>query len=240
MAVVPDASSESHTNAIGSISQASFSWTHTPGGTPRGVLVFVVGLVTAADDSTAVTYGGVPMTAVSGGFAVDTATEPMSCKAWFLGASVPTGAQSIVVTRNNNTNELWACATTVTAGADTEVYTAGIVLLQGDGTLAEQSVNDGSPGTDSVRYAGIASGLAAFPPTGTSSFALHNFDTGNQTAAVVQETAAGQGSRAVGFASGTSDDRAAVHLAIREAVVVEQTPRRSMIVPPVGVRESVF
>lgn len=32
----------------------------------------------------------------------------------------------------------------------------------------------------------------------------------------VRETTAGQGSRPVGFSYGTSDDRAAVHLAVRE------------------------
>jgi hypothetical protein len=218
-----DLGSESHTGAVGSISQASFSWSHASPSSPDvcGVLVFVVGLVTSADDSTGVTYGGVALSAVSGGFAQDTATEPMSCKAWFLGdkASIPQGTQTVVVTRNNNTNELWACAITVlstTNNKDTAVHEAGIVLLQGDGTLAEQNVTDGSPGTSSLRFAAMASGLAAFPPTGSSSFAVHDFDTGNQTAAVVRELSAGQGSRPIGFSSGTSDDRAGVHLAVKE------------------------
>ncbi|MGH9878833.1 MAG: hypothetical protein ACRD5H_14470, partial [Nitrososphaerales archaeon] len=221
MAVAHDAVSESHTGAVGSISQASFNWSHVGAASGiDGVLVFVIGLVTADDDSTAVDYGGIALAKVTGGFAVDTATEPMSCQTWFHGGlDIPQGTQTVTVSRNNNVNELYAVAITQTAsvaGQICAVHEAGIVLLQGDGTLAEQSVTDGSPGTNSVRYAAAASGLAAFPPTGASSTALHNFDTGNQTAAVVRETTAGQGARNVGFASGTSDDRAVVHLAIKE------------------------
>jgi hypothetical protein len=221
MAVAHDAHSESHTGSVGSISEASFSWSHAGAASGvDGVLVFVVGLVTAGDDITSVTYGGVDVPAVTNGRAEDPAGELGSCKAFFLGsASIPQGTQTVVVNRNNNTNELWAVAITITcsvAGKVGAVHEAGIVTIQGDGTFAEQSITDGSPGTNSVRYACTFSGLAAFPPTGASSTALHNFDTGNQTAAAVRETTAGQGARNVGFSSGTSDDRASVYLAIKE------------------------
>lgn len=218
MAVTFDAGSESHTGAAGSVSQASFNWSHVgSAATKKGALVFVMGFLSSADDSTAVTYGSANLAVVSGGFAVDTAGEPMTCRAWFVGDGVPTGTQTITVTRNNNVNEMWAVGITVEYGLDTsEVYVPGIVLLQEDGTLAEQNVDDGSPGTTSQRFAGMASGLAAFPPTGASSTAIHDIDIGTKTGAVVRRTSGGQGSLAVGFASGTLDDRAGVHLAVRE------------------------
>ncbi len=217
MAVAHSATSESHTGTTGSTNQASFSWTHTQSGTPQGVLVFVHGMNSATDLVTSVTYGGTGLTRVSGGAAVDSAGEVGRTDLFFLGSGLGTGDQTIVVNRTNNANILYASAATVTAATATEV--TGIILLQGDGTMAEQSVDDGSPGADSVRYAAAFSGLNAVPTVGANSTSLQIFDIGNQTARLVRETTAGQGSRLVGFTA-ASDDRAAVHVAVRELVVV--------------------
>lgn len=214
MAVAHDSFSESHTGTVGSISEASFSWTHTPVSTLRGVQVKTFNRNSTGDNATAVTYGGVAMTAVTGGRAVDTAEEPSDCKLWELGSGIPSGAQTVVVTRVNNTDEMYATCVGQTAAADTAVV--GIVLLENNGTLAEQSVDDGSPGTNSVRYAGLNSGLAAVPAAGASSTALGNIDYGTHVIMVVRETTAGQGARSVGFSSGSVDDRAAVHYAVKE------------------------
>lgn len=213
MAVAHDAVSES----VDSVAVASFTFSHNPVGTPRGVLVFVFTPNFNADYITSVTYDGIAMTRVTGGQAIDTAGEPGRCDTFFLGASVPaTDPANIVVTRTNNAAIVYATAATVTAAADTEV--TGIVLVQGDGTLAEQSVDDGSPGTNSVRYAGVYFGDLAVPAAGANSTALIESDFGQRTASMFRETTAGQGARSVGAASGaTSDDRAAVHLAVREA-----------------------
>lgn len=231
MAIAFDAASESHTGTTGSASQASFSWTHTPVGTPKGVLVFT--FVNAnADDATAVTYGGVSLTAVSGGRAVDTAGEPGDCKAWLLCSSVPTGAQTVTVTRNNNSNVMYAVAITVTSSQNVDVHTAGIVLVQEDGSVSAQSVTDGSSGTgNSLRFAAINCGVGDFSssipstlfidvlyPDGASSTWLHGIDFGDRVIGVVRETTAGTGARNVGFTAALSpnEDRAAVHLALKD------------------------
>lgn len=217
MAVAHDASSESHAGTSGSTSEASFSWSHNPVGTPRGVLVFTYNQ--GPDDIiSGVTYDGVALSEVSGGIARDTAGEGAWVKTWFLGSSVPTtDPATIEVTRTNNPTICYAMAATVTAGSNTEVHEAGIVLLEDDGTLAEQNVTDGSPGSSSVRYAAGNSGLSAVPSPGANSTAMQSIDLGARVAASVVETTAGQGSRPVGFSSGTSDDRGIVHLAVREA-----------------------
>ena len=221
MAVAYDAGSESHTGVAGSISEASFTWNHTPAGTPRGVLIFVMTLNTAVDKISSVTYDGVAVPAVSGGAAVIDATEAGRCQAFFLGSSVPTTSPAaVVVNRTNDTAELYAVCITVTAAGDTEVNTAGIVLLQTTATVAEQNVDDGSPGTNSVRFAGAFSGRGG--PTadvGANSTEVHFLDSGSIDGRVVRETTAGQGSRPVGFAIGSSDEIAAVHLAVREIAV---------------------
>lgn len=210
--VARDVASESHTGTTGSASQASFSWTHTPTGTPRGVLVFVY-TISATDTVTSVTYGVSTMTRVTGGAAIDTTTEPGRVDTFFLGAGIPTGAQTVTVNRTNNTIVMYATAQTVTASNNTEV--TGIILLQNDQALAEQSVNDGSIGVNSVRYAGAYSGLAAPPTVGANSTLLNNIDLGAFGVSTVTEMTAGQGARLVGFTA-ASDDVAAVHLAVRE------------------------
>ncbi len=220
MAVAHDASSESHTGTTGSTSEASFTWTHTPVGTPKGVLVFVMQDNASTDKVTSVTYGGTTVPAVSGGFAADTAGEVRACKAFFLGVGIGTGAKSVVVTRTNDSTLMYAVAITVTSAHDTEIYLPGIVLQQTDTALVEQLVDDGSTGVNSVRFAGGSFALNNVPSQGANSNALVGIDFGSQVARVVRETTAGQGSRPVGFSNATVDDVAAVYLAVREAVTV--------------------
>lgn len=212
--VAIDALSESHTGTTGSASEASFGWTHTPVGTPAGVVVCTF-VNSSADDATAVSYGASSMAAVTGGRAVSTGSEPGDAKVWLLGSSVPTGAQTVTVTRTNNATVMYALAWTVTAGGDTDVYEAGIVLLQEVGTVAEQSVDDGSPGTNSLRGACGNSGRTGLVE-GASSTLVHNIEFGARTDSGVYETTAGQGSRLIGW-DAASDDRALVHFAVRQA-----------------------
>ena len=157
------------------------------------------------------------------------AGELMDCVAYFLGSAVPTGAQSVVVTRTNDAIEMYAAAITVTAGANTE--TTGVVLLEEDGTFSEQSVDDGSPGTNSVRYAGAHTGSGSVPGVGANTTALVDMDYSATTTAiaVARETTAGQGARLVGFSSGVADDRAAVHLAVREAAAGAPQPSAEFV-----------
>ena len=226
MAVAFDAATESHTGTSGSTSATSFTWDHVPSGTPSAVLVFTFTNANA-NDATAVTYGGVPLVAVTGGRAVDTAGEAGDCKLWLLERTTLTGTQPVVVSRNNNGNEMYAVSITVTA-ATAAVECTGIQLTQTDGTWSELSVDDGSlSGTNSVRFAAVNSGLSGIvdnPSTpgtnnlsrGANSTAVLDIDFGNRVIFVVRETTAGTGSRSVGFSATTSDDRAAVHVAVRE------------------------
>lgn len=209
MAVAYDASSK----AVGQT--GTFSWTHTPAGTPKGILVFIFNLDASADNNSGVTYNGLTVPAVTGGLAQDTVGEPCFCKAWFLGSSVPTGAQTVQATCSGG--NMCGVATTVTADTDTEIYLPGIVLLQGDQAVSEQSVNDGSPGTNSTRFAGLATGLNSLPSAGANSTVIQSSDEGVMGISAVRENTAGQGSRSIGW-SGSSDDVAAVHLAIREII----------------------
>lgn len=209
MAVAHDLATESAVNT----SSSSFNWSHGGSASAKGVVVFVCAN-NATNPVTSVTYGGVGMTAVDGGEAIDSAGEPASCKAYFL-ADPPTGTQTVVVNRTNNAVGMWANASTQTGTGTLEV--TGVQLVQGDGALAEVNIDDGSPGTDSLRYACGMYGGNDVPSPGANSTALVDVDPGAFTFSLVRETTAGQGSRPVGFSNVTSDDRAVVHLAVREA-----------------------
>jgi len=217
MAIGFIASTESHTGTSGSSNQASFSFSVAGGATIQGALVFVMNLDSATNNTTSVTYGGVNMTLSTNGVAADTAGEVGRCSAWYLDAP-PTGTQTVVVNRNNNAQVMYAVgiAISATAGKLTEIYEPGVVLLQADGTIAPQYVTGGTPAAASMCFAGGMFGHQTLPSAGASSTLLQSMDIGAQGAVVVRETTAGTGSRAVGMSSGTSDDRAVVHLAIRE------------------------
>ena len=223
MAVAFDAASESHTGTSGSASEASYSWDHTPSGTPRGVVVFVfINSSTTLKQVYSVTYAGEALTEITAATAVDTSTETGRVRVYVLGSGVPTDSPATVqVNRTNNSIVQYAVCVTLTADYDTEVYEAGIVLLEEDGSLTEQSVDDGSPGTNSLRLAGVNSGSGTPPAAGASSTAVHGIDFGSRSASVVRETTAGQGARSVGF-SASSDDRAATHFAVREILTTPQ------------------
>ncbi len=226
--VVHDNTSESHTASTPSTSETSFSWSHDGAGSGvKGVLVLVFQLNASANDVTSVTYGSAGLSAVSGGSAADTVGELGRATAYFLGASVPQGTQTVVVNRNNNANTMYAVAATVTAGGDTEVHLAGIVLLQENQVPAEQSVTDGSPGQNSVRYAGGFYGNPVIS-AGANSTLLHDLDTASQSGIAVRETTAGQGSRSIGLTALT-DDFAAVHLAIKQSAAASANGPRLLL-----------
>lgn len=225
MAVAHETATESHTGVTGSASEASFDISVPFTASSKGLLVFtyVLNALNAPDDATSVTIdpagANTDVPAVSGGrAAVTVGNEDGDCKAWFLGSGLPTTTTTVRVNRTNNTDIMYAVAITVTAAGATEIFTSGIVLQTGVITVTEQSVDDGSPGTNSLRYAGMYGGhnSVAATPAGANSTALLDIDIGTQVALAVRETTAGQGSRSVGIAASAGDDTAAVHLAVRE------------------------
>jgi hypothetical protein len=229
MAVGFDVTSESHTGTEGSTSEASFNWSHPGGGSAVGAYVFV-GQVGGGDSITSVTYGGNAMTEDTS--AADISAEQGRIELYKLESSVPTGSQTVEVTRTNNTREMWACCITVTA-------TGGVVELTGqfveedNQALTEENVDDGSPGTSSLRICGLYSGLNTPGSEGANSTMAHEIDVGTKWLAVCYETSVGQGSRPVGFSAG-SDDVAAIYAAIREPGAAPAGPTQYMTLLGVG------
>ena len=119
----------------GTAGTGDISWTHTPVGTPRGVIVMVLG-VSGTDGVSGVTYGGVAMTEVTGSPNLKTSLELAGVYVYFLGSSIPTGAQTVAMT-SANVHLKSISAITLTGAADTEV-------VDSDATINSDSVQDPS------------------------------------------------------------------------------------------------
>ena len=230
MAVAHDVSSESHGSTTGHTGSASFTWNHAGGGSARGALVFVCGVVTdATPPVTSVTYGGVTMTAIPY-IAKDTDTEPGQVTAYYLD-NCGTGTKAVVVNRSDATpwaHILYATCSTVTAASATEVYLPGVKTYGGSSsntaastsgtstaTTTVVSITDGSPGTNSLRFACRYTGAASPGTAATGSTVPVSIDFTAYGIALAYQNTPSQGAADVGFTS-AADDTAIVALAVRE------------------------
>jgi hypothetical protein len=172
MAIAFDAFSNAAANAN------DHSWTHTPVGTPRGVLVLGVQDTTDLDDITGVTYGGVAMAEVALSPKLSNAgsAEASSVYGYFLGASIPTGAQTVAVTTGGGGITKRFAAITVTAAQNTSVVdTSGV----DSASLANPSVTLSLGGITCFCAIGFHSGQGAVtgitPLTNWTSRLEHDF-----------------------------------------------------------------
>ena len=231
MSVAHDNVSESHTGTTGVASVASFTWDHVPTGTPRSALVFTLAI--GANPVTSVTYGGTSMTAVPY-TAYDSDTEPGFVQAWFLD-NCGTGTKAVVVNRTNNAVVTYATCMTQTAASACEVYLAGVKTVAGSGsqqtaasssgtgtgTYAAMTLDDGSPGTNSIRYLAVHNGGSSVPAASTnvtSNGTSASIDFGQYTFSTYRETTPSQGAKSLTIGT-ISDDLAVIGLAVRELAV---------------------
>jgi len=238
---------ESHSGTTGSTNEGSFSWPFTVAGTPEGAVVFVFQVGAGAADGdycTGVTYGGASLTALnSGNYVADAVGEPGSVKAYFLGNNVPQGNVTVTVNRTNNAVEMWAVVCIVSA-TGTTCTTAGLQTATNDGgSWGGFTINDGSPGANSLRVMGVYNGnnTVYSGATGTTTATSIRIDFGNYTCGLYVETFASEGSTSIALISPTTSDIAAIGFAITE-IPIGPTGRTyvkaggSMVLKPTKVR----
>lgn len=193
------------------------SWTHTPVGTPRGVAVFLHRKGnTTSDDTVTVTYGGVSVPRVTK--AADTTDENMGCVGFYLGESIPTGAQTVQVTNNSGNSDYLGISIAITAATTT-------TELAGDGSGIVQ-VHTQSPSVTisniygaSYGFAGIASGYSP-----ASNVTAGTGQTIRQSAALSTSSALAESSTSpnasgditIAFTTSGTEDVAMVALAVQE------------------------
>lgn len=192
------------------------SWTHTPVGTPKAVIVFVVqNAQSGADQVSGVTYGGVAMTEIAGSPNAKTAVESGVVYGYFLGASIPTGAQTVTVTVTGNASKR-AGSVTLTAAADTAVQDTDATI--NSDSVANPSATLALGGISCFCMEGLFSGNPAVgditPPTGWTSRLEHSY--GQQTAGWYTYDTIGTADVTMGWTQ-TADDAIGLGVAIKES-----------------------
>lgn len=205
------------------------NWTHTPAGVPRAVVVLIPQGINT-DQVSAVTYGGVALSRVR--FNARAVTETCGVYIYFLGVSIPTGAQTMAVT-TTGTNPMWPQAITYTAAQNTVVNVqAG---LDAGATVTNPSLALSPTGQAGLAYV-CASGLNApvsTPQAGLTQAAARDLGTisGHMGYKVVSA-----GATTVGWTS-AAEDVCHAGVGITELAVVLGAAR-AIVVPTNAVHRS--
>lgn len=209
-------------SSIVAVGTGDLSWTHTPAGTPRGVVCVISQTGGVTDEVVGVTYGGVAMTETADSPLIhDEADDDGVVYAYFLGATIPTVAQTVIVDANATASPKFAGCVTLTAAADTEVVDtntvdttssttpSAVLSLSGRTSFAvlighsgELQVSDAAPLTDwtSIREEDRGTSLSLFyryntigTTDVTAGWTQTNSDNAAMIAVAVSEVAAAGG-----------------------------------------------
>lgn len=209
---------------------ATFSWTHSPVGTPGAMIVLIQHFGVSTDVLGTCTYGGVAMAEV--GQAFDTATEAGACYAFFLGASIPTGNQTVQCADSGSSGTKHAVSISLTAGADTELAGTGFCEVNENADDPSCSIT-GIAGA-SFAALGIFSGRGDVTLTDsgtgfTDGDEADNGSTHSDTA--YQDAEQASGDQTLTWTTDMSDDVAMCGIAIQEvAAAPAGRPRRRPII----------
>jgi hypothetical protein len=204
-------------DAVGSqpTQTTSPTWTHTPVGTPRGILVFVLQYATGSDDVTGVTYGGVAMTELGTSPLLHSTGETFSVYAYFLGTSIPTGAQSVAVT--GTASNKCGVSYSVTANTDTKVENSS-AFINSD-SQANPSATLGLNGKTCFVALGAMSGhngVASTTPTAGWTSSFEDVSSGvTQVSLAYKYDTIGSSDVTVGWTQ-TAEDATSIAVAITE------------------------
>lgn len=202
------------TSASAAVTTDPFSWTHTPVGTPRGVIVWVVG-VAATDQITSVDYGGLTLTQLTGSPVIVGAGESLNAHGFYALASIPTGAVTVTVDKSTGTNPYVGLCLTVTAGNDTQIDDFDLTISSA--AIADPSVTLSTGGATGLAAIGFASGQN--DPTGITPLsgwtARHEVDYGSLTAGLYTYDTIGSSDVTAGWTQ-ASDDACAIAIFISE------------------------
>jgi len=225
MAIAHDAVSRNTGDTDATTHTGNWSWTHTPVGTPRGVVVAIVQSGSGAtDDVSAVTYGGVGLTRVRRD--QRTVTEQGATYLYHLGSGVPTGAQTVAITSGAVVKQAYCYTMTAAAGMDTAVDAANGADL---GIIANPSVTVTHTGTLSgwAGYAIHAYGAAAPVSTGLQTGETFRFgvDFGAFSGMTYsRHGGADAASSTYGYTTLASDDQLITALVVTEVAEVLPEP----------------
>ncbi len=191
------------------------TWTHTPVGTPRAIVVMTSHGVTATHHVLSCTYGGVSMTLVTS--ATDTANEPGAVRLFFLGASIPTAAQTVSCDLDSATaDDIHFVSMSFTATSDTEVVTSDVDQENQANPSTTLAFGGRRSISTMIFYSGAISPPGTTACSGSSACTLsHTMDQGAFGDSTAYQTTAGTTDEVMGWTQ-ASDDVAVAYAAISE------------------------
>lgn len=200
------------------------SWTHTPSGTPKAVMVGCSqGDTSGADQVTGVTYGALTLTEVTGSPHLKATGEVMATYMYFAGASIPTGAQTVTVTVSGAASKkCWSI--TLTANTDTEIVSVN-TSINTDTAQNPSSTQTLSGRTSFVGMVFTSGESAAGNITELSGWtnAVSEADHGNATGGMYYYNTVAAVDVTIGWTNATSVAALAIGLAISEVQAVTNT-----------------
>ena len=202
------------------------SFTHTPIGTPAGVVVVVLNGDTAGAPCTGVTYAGMAMTSL--GTFVDT-SEAGSVSIWYLTGAIdiPTGPQTVVLQGCTADGKFATCSTVTSSTNRTALAgSAGRNHIIGAHTISIVTT------ADAMLYGGIHSGQAAISGVSPASgFTNQNINDWGVKVALTSRSSAimAAGTITYGSTAGSDDNcLAVVALGEGSAGGVVRVPRHAV------------
>lgn len=196
----------------------------TPVGTPRAAIVFII-QNNQTDEISTVTYGGVEMTEVTGSPNAKATGQVGTVYAYFLGASIPTGAQDVVANASGTTGTKQSFVISLTADANTE-------LVDQDATINTDSQENpavtlshaGRTCFDCISFISGQLAISGITPlTGWTS--RNETDGGPFCYAVYTHDTPGTSDVSAGWTQ-TAEDALAIALAVSEVQAGGSTPVR--------------
>src|SRR5512136_374162 len=167
---------------ISTVSTGTSSWSfnHTPVGTPRAVVVLIAENASTGDVISGVTYGGTAMSRVTTD--ADTSGEPGRVYAYFLGTGIGTGMKAVAITVATGTTAKAAVCITATAAYDTALAgTTGYASTNGDQADPSLSITGIGSGTPALGFGAFFSGLNNPDMTAGSGYTQATYDYGTKS-----------------------------------------------------------
>lgn len=195
------------------------SFTHTPSGTPSGVVVLVGGGGSSSAVVTGVTYGGSAMTQVCSASDTD---EAGWTAIYFLGSAVPSGAQTVVLQGSSAFHWAWCCTLTSATGS-CAVDTFATVNT----TTSTNYVTSLTTAASTMSYAIVHSGInapgsasAATGCTNLGGAGVFGADYGTSSSMAVKRTSVDAAGTFTIGSTGSSEDFCVSAAAIKEGAAV--------------------
>ena len=200
------------------------SISYAPGTTIAGIFVTIYTPTHGDDRITSVTFGGDALTRIVE--AHDTVDEPGSAYLYFVGTSIPSGTQNVVITVNAAATQLRGVIGSVTAAADTSIIDSDLI----SGNVGNPQLTLATGADNAAVTAGIYSGLASVASLTELSgqTQIQSDDFGSHVTVSTRRTAIEAGNITIGWTA-SSDDTAMVALAIIETAAAGGNPKRYLM-----------